>query len=361
MKLATFACMTILLTSALPVRATEKEKKEEPTLKFKGDLRYRHEMVEWEEQKADHRHRIRMRFGAFSQISEELELGFQLASGGGDPISTNQTIGDGFTKKPITIDLAYFRYMPVKGLAIIGGKMNNPFWRPGSNQLIWDSDLSPEGLALNYSHSLDNMKFFATGGLFWMADRNGDDKDGTLLGGQVGGEMKFGDFRINLAGGLHNYSKIQGYAPLYRDRAYGNTLDAEGNFENDYNILDVGLTLTAKVADIPFQFFGQFARNMAADEENTAFLAGLNIGEAKKAMGWTVFYNYRQLPRDAVFGLMADSDFINGGTGGKGHFAGGTFALTDSILLALILQFSNLDDDDETKYTRVQLDFSVKF
>jgi len=85
------------------------------------------------------------------------------------------------------------------------------------------------------------------------------------------------------------------------------------------------------------------------------------VGEAKKAGGWRVFYNYRSVQRDAVFGTFSDSDFIGGGTGGAGHLVGADFAVSDNLFLGLIVQKSVIDDADETDYLRVQLDLSVKF
>ncbi len=346
-----------------PVTPVEEKKEavKDLPVKFKGDVRYRHETIDTDTDDANHRHRIRLRFGAFAKISEQLEFGFQIASGAGDPVSTNQTLAPAFTKKPLIMDLAYFEYKPLEGLSIVGGKMKNPLFRPGDSQLVWDSDLTPEGLSLSFERKISSARVFATGVVFWNADRKDDEDDAHILGGVGGVEMKFGEFRVTAAGALYNYTKMIGMAPLYDDDAFGNTLDADSLYVNDYNIIDVGLELGGKLAKLPFAVFGQFVQNLAADEEKTAFLAGFSFGEAKKAHGWRLFYNFRKLERDAVFGTFSDSDFIGGGTGGSGHIMGAEFAFTPNMLLGLIVQKSVIDDADETDYTRVQLDLSVKF
>ncbi|MBU1068482.1 putative porin [Myxococcota bacterium] len=346
-----------------PVTPVEEKKEavKDIPLKFKGNLRYRHETIDLTDEEANHRHRIRLRFGVFSEINQQLEFGFQMASGTGDPISTNQTLSPAFTKKPLTIDLAYFNYKPVEGLSIVGGKMKNPMFRPGDSQLMWDSDLTPEGLSLSFARKISSMKVFATGVAFWNADRKGDEDDAHILGGQGGLEMKFGAFQIVVAGALYNYTKILGYGPVYDDNAFGNTLDANTLYANDYNLLDAGLELRGKLAGLPFSVFGQFVQNLAADEEKTAFLAGFSIGEAKIPMGWRLQYNFRSLQRDAVFATFSDSDFIGGGTGGSGHMVSAEFAISSNMLLGLTVQRSTLDDDAETDYTRVQVDLGVKF
>jgi len=353
--------MTLLFTLPGAAVAQDPGAPQATKIKFKGDVRYRHETIDQGEDDANHRHRIRLRFGAFAEINEHLEFGFQLASGGGDPISTNQTLAPAFTKKPMTIDLAYFNYKPLKQVSLAGGKIKNPFFRPGDSQLVWDSDLTPEGLSLGFGHELSSMKLFATGSALWIADRKGEDDDAHILGGQVGAELKLGELKLTVAGALFNYTKVVGMAPIYDAKSFGNTLDAADLLANDYNILDAGLQLDGKVAGLPFAVFGNFAMNLAADEEKTAFLAGFSVGEAKKARGWRVFYNYRKLERDAVFGTFSDSDFIGGGTGGAGHFVGAEYAVSDNMMLALIAQQAVIDDADETNYLRVQLDLSVKF
>ncbi len=341
--------------------AKSAEKKPGDSLKFKGDVRYRHEAIEKGDDEMDHRHRVRMRFGAFAEISRQMEVGFQVASGSGDPISTNQTLSPAFTKKPVSIDLAYFQYKPVEGLSLVGGKMKNPLFRPGDSQLIWDSDLTPEGLTLSYEVKFGTTKISALGLAYWNADRKGDEKDSHILGGQVRTHLEFGDFKVCVAGGFYDFTKIIGYGPIYEEKAFGNTLDAENHYINDYNIVDAGLELKGKAGSLPFAIFGQLAMNLAADEEKTGFLAGFSVGDSSKAMGWKLVYNFRSLQKDAVFGTYADSDFIGSSTGGAGHVVSAEFALTDNFLLGATVQRSTIDDGDDTAYTRIQVDASVKF
>lgn len=338
----------------------KKEKKEKNPLKFKGDIRYRHESIKKGDADMDHRHRVRMRFGVFSEISENLEAGFQLASGGGDPISTNQTLSPAFTKKPMTIDQAFFQYRQ-KGWILAGGKMKNPLFLPGGSPLIWDSDLTPEGMVAAYEIKTDSIQFSLLGLAFWNADRKGDEKDSHILGSQARARFDFGGFTLCVAGGFYDFTKIRNYGPLYEGNAFGNTLDAENLYANDYNIVDAGVELKGKMGKIPFSVFGQLALNLAADEEKTGFLAGFSLGDAQKAMGWKLSYNFRSLQKDAVFGTYADSDFIGSGTGGSGHVVSAEFALSDAFLLGATVQLSTIDDGNDTAYTRIQIDASVKF
>ena len=141
-------------------------------IKISGDLRYRYEIIDEEGSNNRNRNRIRARLGITGKVTDDVEVGLRLAtseafsSDKGDPVSTNQTLDDAFSKKSIWLDLAYFKWSPKdSGLNIFGGKMENPFYRSGGNQLIWDSDLTPEGIAVQYTKSLGKSdELFANGG-----------------------------------------------------------------------------------------------------------------------------------------------------------------------------------------------------
>src|SRR5215204_2109309 len=88
-------------------------------ISFFGDIRVRHEGFYQDTIGARNRQRLRLRFGARIQISDELEGSVRLVSG--DPneiIANNQTLTDVFTRKPINIDNAYITIRPGKTLGL---------------------------------------------------------------------------------------------------------------------------------------------------------------------------------------------------------------------------------------------------
>ena len=101
-------------------------------MKFSGDLRLRYDMLEREPLEsstapdiARNRGRFRLRLGAETQILDDVKVGFGLASGNGNPRSTNQTFDSEFLKKPVTIDYAFAEYKPLKWLSISAGKLKD--------------------------------------------------------------------------------------------------------------------------------------------------------------------------------------------------------------------------------------------
>ncbi|MBU1155403.1 MAG: putative porin, partial [Proteobacteria bacterium] len=86
---------------------------------FFGDVRFRYEHTSYDElngtDKSDRdRFRVRLRFGARSQIHPDVELGMRMTLGADDdPTSTNQTMGNYFGEySNWGIDQAYVQWTP---------------------------------------------------------------------------------------------------------------------------------------------------------------------------------------------------------------------------------------------------------
>ena len=75
-----------------------------------ADFRYRFEAFDIEDTPDRHRNRLRARVGMTAAVTDNTQLGFELASGSEDPVSTNQSLGNDFSTKPVNIDQAYLRW-----------------------------------------------------------------------------------------------------------------------------------------------------------------------------------------------------------------------------------------------------------
>jgi hypothetical protein len=182
-----------------------------------GDFRYRYEYIDQREREVRHRNRIRARLGLGVTVNDEWDLGFRLATGqgevSGDPVSTNQTLDEAFSRKPFWLDQAFLAYHPqwLERLNLYAGKIENPFYRVGKNQMIWDSDLTPEGVGLLYGMPLGEQTSlnWAAGG-FWVNEESAGG-DTSLWGLQGYLKHQF-DKPTYLLGGasLFCYGNIQG-------------------------------------------------------------------------------------------------------------------------------------------------------
>jgi len=344
--------------------------------KISGDFRYRYEGIEEERDgKGDtNRNRIRVRLMLEAFVNDEWDFGLRLATGSADPASTNQTLDDSFSKKPIWIDLAYAHYHPawMEGLDVYAGKVENPFYKVGGSQLIWDDDLTPEGGAVKLASKLgENDTLYTNLGAFYVdVDREGDGSvDSSLFGIQSYLRHAFasGDYLIAGAS-YYDYGNIKGRPDLKgtwssSHSLFGNT-GTNNRFASDFNIAEVFGEYGTKVCEMPVAVFGDYAKNLTAStNENTGWLIGAKLGKAKEVGSWEFAYDYRDIEADAVVGAFNDSDFIGGGTDGTGHKFGVTCQVAKNVQAALSCYFAEETrtagrDDD---YRRLQLDLKYKF
>jgi len=338
-------------------------------VKLSGDLRYRHESIDSEKEgrwgKGRSRNRIRARLGIKGKVNDEVDAGLRIASGSSDPSSTNQSLDNGFSSKDLWLDLAYFNWHPtaMKGLDLYGGKIKNPFYKAGKSQLIWDGDLNPEGIGAKYVMPLsENDKLYINGGGFW-AEESSSGIDQSLWGAQTYLKHSFEKKNYFLAGvSYFDYGNTEGQATLYDSSdSYGNSVDSSGLYLNDYDLFEGFAEYGFDVSDMPVAVFGNYVQNTAAKtSEDTGWLIGCKFNKAKEPGSWELSYNYRDLEADAVIGVFSDSDFIGGGTDGKGHQFGGKYQIAKNLQAGLTY-FINERGVDDDSYRRLQADLIFKF
>jgi hypothetical protein len=334
-------------------------------VKFKGDLRYRYELIDKDKDQR-HRNRIRARIEIQAEVNQMTNIGLQLATGSDDPVSTNQTLSNSFSTKNLMLDLAYLKIIPpfIPDLTIIGGKFNNPLFKPGKSELLWDSDLNPEGGAIAYKKSSKNASITLTEVGFWIEERSSDD-DSWMAAGQwiVSYYPNEKKYSFVLGGGILNYFHTAGYEPFFdSDNPMGNTVDSSGLYANEYKLVELLAEGTRHFGNIPVMLFGDLVVNTSADSFNTGWLVGLLLGKTKKTGSWDLHYFYRKIEKDAVIGAFTDSDFLGGGTDGKGHEIGGAYQIAQNSTVEWTY-FANTVGlvGEGTDYNRLQVDLQLKF
>ena len=106
-------------TSVAEVKAMDLTASEEDwsdRVKLDGDFRYRYESISAEGSQTRQRNRIRARTNIKAKVADRTEVGFGLATGGDDPVSTNQTLGGGGSSKSVVLNLAYVDWEAIDGL-----------------------------------------------------------------------------------------------------------------------------------------------------------------------------------------------------------------------------------------------------
>ncbi len=337
-------------------------------IKIFGDLRYRYENIGADNDGYPNRsrNRFRMRVGLKAKVNEQWDAGFRLASGSKEPVSTMQTMSNSFSSKDIWLDRAYIDYHPsaIKNLHITGGKMANPFYRVGKNQLIWDSDVNPEGLAGRYSFDANpSDTVFVNGGWFFVSESANRHSNVSLGAAQTGIKHHFNK-DTSVTGGVsyYDYENIEGTGNLdaIKNSFFGNT-SRNGVFVNDYNILELFADVNTKIYSMPFALYGNYVNNVAAStNSDTGWLAGFAVNKAKKPGSWEFDYNYRELQSDAVVGAFSCGSFIGGGTNGRGSKFAAKYQIDRNVQAALNYLLDKRHDNDDN-YRRLQADVTVTF
>lgn len=372
----------------------------------KGDLRYRYEWIEdptrqgvvaglqGVNEEEQSRHRIRARLGFDAKVTDSVTVGLQVATGGDDPRSSNQTLGGANSRKAIGFDLAYFDWRFATWGNLVGGKMKYPFYRPGQS-ILYDGDVNPEGLAMQFNRGM----FFGSAWGFWIDERNNAarssqsssgtppvttttltncvadsgrtcSKDVYTLGGQFGGRFPIGESTLVAAVGYSDLKNGQGQRPFYNSNANGNTLTGPlSGLAYDYNVIEGLLEFNTQILTLPVQLWGNYAQNQDPDDLNDAWTVGLLVGKASNYRTWEAGVAYEVLGKDALFGQGVDSDFGDGTTDTQGWvFRAGyapvknlslnaTYFLNDRFVDVPVNAFYGT----KTDYDRLQLDFNMKF
>ncbi len=126
---------------------------------FAGDVRVRDESYSGGPVNGSqdrNRERYRARFYINAKLNDDISGGLGLSTGDlNDPITSNQTANQFFTRKPFALDRAFIDYTPHqwKALTLIGGKFAYPWYR---TQLTWDDDIFPEGVSEKLEWKSDN-------------------------------------------------------------------------------------------------------------------------------------------------------------------------------------------------------------
>ncbi len=358
--------------------------------KLKGDFRLRYQM---DHAKSSHnqtknrqRGRIRARLGLESKVNEKLLVAVGIATGlneyttsNKDTIrSTNQTLGASWSKKPFNLDYAYAKYTPMPGFAVIGGKMllKDAIWEPGD--LMWDTDITPEGVAFDFARNVNSdMSVFLKSGFFLFEEISSSNDDPYSIHIQPGMDVKIADGISLRASVAADYFRVRDFT------LKGSSVSNTGSYksgDNSYavpmaNYTNIMPALELKFSD-PFKafhinvpqlrLFGEYIRNFADIDPYTGksgYMLGFGLGADKVAKfgDWVLKYNYARLEKNAVLDILPDSDRYEGKTNIRAHEIALDFGLGENTWLGLDVYRAQLLTAPRAPSTVVQVDWNMKF
>jgi len=307
-----------------------------------GDIRTRWEGFYEKDMNARNRFRVRARAGLKVKVSDELSGAIRLATGDADdPISTNQTLSNTFTRKSFNFDQGYITVAPGQTFnlrpgvfSVTAGKFGVNAYR--TSELLWDDDLSPEGATETFS-LVDSKDGFLRGlklnTFQWVVDEISSANDPWMMGGQVVADTSFDDSaKWTVAFADFNYQSLNSVAKKFLEptsKNYNSSLansntvikDSSGKiiaYKSGFNIINASTELTFPDAlPVPAGWFGDVAYNTQAEGRSVGFYTGVGIGKAgkdwyhdivKKQGDWGVSYTYAWVEKNAVLSMFSYSD-----------------------------------------------------
>jgi hypothetical protein len=296
-----------------------------------GDIRLRFEPILQDLTPDRYRARVRLRIGVEGKLNEDFFGAFQLATGTteNDPVSTNFTDGQFFSRKPIGVDKAYITYQPLqhKWLSLTGGKFA-PMWYKNSSWL--DPDLNPEGGAEKLSFDLKHWGFVKNVSLVGMqlvynevAGSNlpislGGDSD--AFGGQGSVTLQFGKrITTTFAGTGLNWINADTVIQAITAKTLAGNRNTNATIGTGPNIRYASKFLYADfIADTnvktwwdkyPLHLTLDFLDNpRAASDHNHALWAEAAVGQSKDKHDLQFGYAFGRIEQDAVIAAFNESE-----------------------------------------------------
>ncbi len=360
-----------------------------PKMEWSGDLRYRlnkgHEAIDEDRTY----HQLRARLGLRAEVNEQVHATIRLATAT-SAISQNQTLGDsgdpGMPRRGFGIDLAFMDWQVFEAGNLWLGRTANPFWSPNQAQLIFDSDLAFEGLALKVYPHWGRHTAFVNAGAFIISEEYSTANANDLVDvGLVGGDLGYRFSRESMSATAHvgNYyyvniqdkpvtslekSAVTDQYSYPFDSYRGNTIypndpllpvdQRKYYFQHQYVLLEAGAEWKHRLGAFEYTVFVDLVRNDHLKNLNRGYEYGgvLKYGRFSIGEAWI------SKKRDAVVAAFTDSDSNGGGTDGLGT----KLQLNVQLSKNATLTFSQYKakrgvDTVEREYALNQLDLGVKF
>ena len=331
---------------------------------IKGDLRIRYERRSRDTKgNDDTRDRFRQRFRlgfTWKNTESDWLIGAGLATGDQSATSTNDTYSDGaiFETGDIRLDYAYAQRKFYNHYTLTLGQQKNPFVSSG---ILWDGDIRPVGVTLNYSK--DNL--FATVGAYDVIHVGNDANDAFLF--TLQGGYKSEQFVLALT--YYHFTDA-----LTSSKA-SNISGLPANVDDDleFQILSLYSSYSFSISDVKLDIYSEASVNLhdngrtGIDQNGVNSSSGndnyyLALGTSIKYKNFKFKYNYAYIESDSIFGGLKDSDFVtsNFSTNVKGHKIGLDYQVSKNITLGSTLYLVDEINGSES-LQQLELDVIYKF
>ncbi len=286
-------------------------------LEIKGDLRLRYEGFDQDDTYDDGRRdrfRLRLRPGVYADVTDRIQVGFQLRSGDRkDPVSDNQSLDNGFSLKEIAISEAFAAFDVTSWFDLTFGRFDaEKKWLVSDMQ--WDDDVAVEGAMEQFDFGRFEASLYQ-----YVLEESKNAGDAYLFGGQLRGTFELGsDSAITVGAGYDQWERPQ----LLVDQTLSgelagnkvtNLLDDDNLLISDFQIYNGFVNWTYSRSPrwpVKFYLFGYYntgAEGVGKDND-TGYFARLQFGDYKEKGQVMLRYSRYYSEPDATFYVFAQSD-----------------------------------------------------
>lgn len=313
-----------------------------------------------------YRGRMRFRLGAKYPLADGLNLAGRLstASDGNDANNPHWDFGDGdgFNGGSVVVDRYYLDWLATDEIHVLAGKQPHAFAVPPVyGDFLWDSDISPSGVAATWKPESTNGPSFDARVAAYVAEEIAADHDPKMLGAQGNVYLPVDDLKLHVSTAVYDWKNIGGATALAATN--------QGNSDTDFFVWEAFASGTMPGGPLDeMTAYLQVMSNL--DKSDNGFVLGAQLGSNQWQRGnYNAFLVLYTLDGDAVFSPVAQDDTPVAGTGlndGDGDgmdgvVLGGTYYWRDNVALKLWVLTSNASGaDDDPIRLRFDLDFRVR-
>jgi hypothetical protein len=339
-------------------------------LKLNADFRFRAER-DWNSLKTDgskrddrDRLRYRLRFGFNYAINNNLEFGGRIRSG--NPLnqqSPHITLGKEFQSDDFSIDKAFLKVLLKNGYWAWVGKNGLPFWE--QNELLWDGDVNPEGIALGKKFMLNGKSSLEPVFGYFIARHSGK---------SFSNDSRITIAQLKLNSHLHNNNIIISSGGI-RGKDLPDKPDGTQTFDLNYTIWATSLQFIHKNSRLQvgidfFKNLSGYDTSSQIDEvykDQTSGYVGSLLYNLKR---FQFSYYYAYIEKYAVIDYLAQDDWVRWGNSNftrASNFKGHEFRLKynfnkqfNTVLRTYIVKAIKTTGSHLETGTRVRLDLNIK-
>lgn len=346
-----------------------------------GDFRLRMES-DWNSQRSSGvprddrtRSRIRTRLGLSFKPTSNFTFEVRMRSGSDDSqqsphITVNDFDGNDSGDADFNPDKWYLK-ATAGDFWVSVGRNGLPIWK--QNELFWDDDVTPAGVAGGVNHDFGGGKIQLSGGYF-ILPVGMQEFSGNLGLGQLVFSKTLGSADLKLGGGVYKIDADAG------DRDAGGLLN--GNGGRDYTIWTASIEAKFKLGDgsrplaLGFDFMHNGESYSATDpdpftvanrDQRDGYVISARLGQLKQARDWLAAYYYARIETLAVNSSYAQDDWVRWGSATetrgsnmKGHEFRLAYAFSGKMNLVarlyIVEAITSIEDG-----VRARLDFNHKF